>query len=167
MSCFFFALFQFYTSGHSIITTFFFFPCLIFIVCSPILKSMANHYNHSNAFNFCSISVYSSIISFPYSPWHNLQPDYIYLSSLSDPIFLLLSGTGIKRTFIPMILYINLMTSMNDKKAFYILRQSYTIFFFFIFLTHSLQFSVKMSSHLLRVNESKVLAIASKILLHF
>ena len=128
-------LFLFYSSFTHQITLLlpliFFFFCLIFIVCSPSLKSIANHFNHSNAFNFCSISVYSAIISFPYSPWHNLQPDCIYLSTLSDPVWLLLSGTGRKRTFIPMVLDINLMTSMNNKKAFDILRQSYTILFFF------------------------------------
>lgn len=166
MSCFFFC---FIPVLHiwSLCYYHLFFFYLIFIVCSPSLKSMANHFNHSNAFNFCSISVYSAIISFPYSPWHNLQPDCIYLSTLSDPVLLLLSGTGRKRTFIPMVLYINLMTSMNNKKAFDILRQSYTILFFFFFLSHSLQFWVKISSHLLRINECKVLAIASKILLHF
>lgn len=127
-------LFLFYSSFTHQITLllplFFFFLYLIFIVCSPSLKSMANHFNRSNAFNFCSFSVQSAIISFPYSPWHNLQPDCIYLSTLSDPVLFLLSGTGRKRTFITMVLYINLMTSMNNKKAFDILRQSYTILFF-------------------------------------
>lgn len=119
-------------SHQSLIITYFFcfflshFHCLL-----THLKSMVNHYNHSNAFNFCSICSLPSIIHFLIPLGITFQPDYIYLSSLSDPIFLLLSGTGIKRTFIPMILYINLMTSMNDKKAFYILRQSYTIFFFY------------------------------------
>lgn len=117
------------------------FSYLTFIVCSPSLKSMANHFNCSNAFNLCSISVCSAIISFPYSPWHNLQPDYIHRSTFSDPVPLLWPGTGGERTFIPMVLCVNLMTSMN-KMVFDILRQSYNIFFF-TFLTHSLKSWVK------------------------
>ena len=153
-----------FTHQITLLLPLFFFLYLIFIVCSPSLKSMANHFNRSNAFNFCSISVQSAIISFPYSPWHNLQPDCIYLRTLSDPVLLLLSGTGRKRTFITVALYINLMTSMNNKKVL-IFSGNHIPYSFLIFLTHSLQFRVKNSSRLLRVNASN--AIASKILLHF
>ena len=153
MSCFFFCFIPVLHIRSLCYYHLFFFFCLIFIVCSPSLKSIANHFNHSNAFNFCSISVYSAIISFLYSPWHNLQPDCIYLSTLSDPVWLLLSGTGRKRTFIPMVLDINLMTSMNNKKAFDILRQSYTILFFFFNFPES--FLAILSKNVFPLTQSK------------
>lgn len=62
------------------------------------LKSMANHL--ITLMHLCSISVYSTVISFCYSPWHNLQRNYIHLSTFSDPVLLLFTGPGGKRTFI-------------------------------------------------------------------
>lgn len=82
------------------------------------LKSMVNCFNHSSVFNFCSAYVYSAITSFHYSPWHYLKPDCIDPSTYSDPVPMLLIGTGGKKTFTLMVLCINFMTSYEQQEGF-------------------------------------------------